>query len=91
VWDRTRIREGTALIDAAITKGAIGEYQLQAAIAALHSRAVRVEETDWLQIVALYGLLERMTGNPIVTLNRAIAVAMVDGPAAGLAAPGHAR
>ncbi|BCB77614.1 sigma factor-like helix-turn-helix DNA-binding protein [Phytohabitans flavus] len=85
-WDRALIEEGTALLDAAIVRGAVGEYQLQAAIAALHARAARVAETDWPQILALYGLLERMTANPIVTLNRAVAVAMVHGPAAGLAA-----
>ena len=65
--------------------GAVGEYQLQAAIAAVHDRAPRADDTDWPQILALYGLLERMTGNPVVTLNRAVAAAMVDGPAAGLA------
>ena len=99
LWDRALIVEGTALIDRAITTGAVGEYQLQAAIAAVHDRAVRAEHTDWPQILALYGLLERMTGNPVVSLNRAIAVAMVDGPAAGLKLldeldsrlPGHYR
>jgi RNA polymerase sigma factor (sigma-70 family) len=83
-WDRNLIAEGTALIDAAIGRGAVGEYQLQAAIAALHDRAGRVEDTDWPQILALYGLLERMTGSPVVALNRAVAEAMVHGPAAGL-------
>jgi RNA polymerase sigma factor (sigma-70 family) len=99
LWDRALIVEGTALIDRAITMGAVGEYQLQAAIAAVHDRAVRAEHTDWPQILALYGLLERMTGNPVVSLNRAIAVAMVDGPADGLKLldeldsrlPGHYR
>ena len=66
-------------------RGAVGEYQLQAAIAAIHDRAPRADDTDWPQILALYGLLERMTGNPVVTLNRAVAAAMADGPAAGLA------
>jgi len=84
LWDRQLIAEGVALIDGAVTKGAVGEYQLQAAIAALHVRAARVEHTDWPQILALYGLLERMTGNPVVSLNRAIAAAMVHGPAEGL-------
>ena len=84
-WDRALIAEGVALVSAALPKGAVGEYQLQAAIAAVHDEAERSEETDWPQILALYGLLERMTGNPIVTLNRAVAAAMVDGPAAGLA------
>jgi predicted RNA polymerase sigma factor len=83
-WDRSLIAEGTGLLDAAVATGAVGEYQLQAAIAALHDRAVRAEETDWPQILALYGLLERMTGNPVVSLNRAIAAAMVHGPAEGL-------
>ena len=66
-------------------KGAVGEYQLQAAIAAVHDRAPRADDTDWPQILALYGLLEQMTGNPVVTLNRAVAAAMADGPSAGLA------
>jgi RNA polymerase sigma factor (sigma-70 family) len=98
-WDRGLIAEGTAILDAAVTRGAVGEYQLQAAIAALHDRTGRVEDTDWPQILALYGLLEQMTGNPIVALNRAIAAAMVHGPAEGLKLleslddrlPGHHR
>ena len=69
----------------------MGEYQLQAAIAAVHDRAAHADDTDWPQILALYGLLERMTGNPIVTLNRAVAAAMADGPAAGLAHPRRDR
>jgi len=85
LWDRRRIDEAVAVLDGAIGKGRVGEYQLQAAIAALHDRAVRAEDTDWPQILALYGLLEQITGNPIVTLNRAVAAAMADGPAAGLA------
>ncbi|KQY46690.1 RNA polymerase subunit sigma-24 [Cellulomonas sp. Root137] len=84
-WDRPRIAEGTALLDAAFGRATVGEYQLQAAIAAIHDRAPTADATDWSQILALYGLLERMTGNPVVTLNRAVAAAMVDGPAAGLA------
>jgi RNA polymerase sigma factor (sigma-70 family) len=83
-WIRPLIVEGTALLDDAITRGAVGEYQLQAAIAALHDRATRVEDTDWRQILALYELLDRMTGNPVVALNRAVAAAMVHGPAEGL-------
>jgi RNA polymerase sigma factor (sigma-70 family) len=98
-WDRALIAEGTALLDRAVAKGAVGEYQLQAAIAALHDRAARVEDTDWPQILALYGLLEEMTGSPVVALNRAIAAAMVHGPAEGLRLlatlderlPGHHR
>jgi predicted RNA polymerase sigma factor len=64
--------------------GAVGEYQLQAAIAALHDGAERADDTDWPQIHDLYGLLERITGNPMVTLNRAVAAAMVHGPQTGL-------
>ena len=79
------IAEGVALLDDAIGGGRVGEYQVQAAIAAIHDRASRAEDTDWPQILALYGLLERMTGNPVVTLNRAVATAMVHGPSAGLA------
>ncbi len=98
-WDRALIAEGTALIDAAMTRGSVGQYQIQAAIAALHDRAARAADTDWPQIAALYGLLERMTGNPVVSLNRAVAVAMVDGPERGLELldglderlPGHYR
>ena len=85
VWDRTRVAEGTALLDGTIGKGRVGEYEIQAAIAAVHDRAADADETDWPQILALYGLLEQMTGNPIVTLNRAVAAALADGPAAGLA------
>ncbi len=84
-WDRARITEGTALLDAAFGRATVGEYQLQAAIAAIHDRAPTADATDWSQILALYSLLERMTGNPVVTLNRAVAASMVDGPAAGLA------
>ena len=85
LWDRALIAEGVALVSAALPKGAVGEYQLQAAIAAVHDEAETAEETDWPQILALYGLLDQITGNPMVTLNRAVAEAMVDGPAAGLA------
>jgi RNA polymerase sigma factor (sigma-70 family) len=83
-WDRELIAEGTALITGALARGVVGEYQVQAMIAAVHDEAASVEDTDWPQILALYGLLERMTGNPMVALNRAIAAAMVHGPAAGL-------
>ena len=85
LWDRALIAEGTGLVDRAVGKGAVGEYQLQAAIAAVHDRAARAEDTEWGQILALYGLLEQMTGNPVVSLNRAVAAAMADGPSAGLA------
>jgi predicted RNA polymerase sigma factor len=84
VWDRARIAEGTALLNRAIISGRVGEYQLQASIAAIHDRAANATDTDWPQIEALYGLLEHMTGNPIVTINRAVAVAMVEGPSAAL-------
>jgi RNA polymerase sigma factor (sigma-70 family) len=83
-WDRELIAEGTALITGALAGGVVGEYQVQAMIAAVHDEAASVGDTDWAQILALYGLLERMTGNPMVALNRAIAAAMVHGPAAGL-------
>jgi RNA polymerase sigma factor (sigma-70 family) len=83
-WDRAAIVEGVALISETLSKGSIGSYQLQAAIAALHDEAARPEDTDWPQILALYGLLKRMSDNPIVTLNHAIAAAMVHGAAEGL-------
>jgi RNA polymerase sigma factor (sigma-70 family) len=85
LWDRGAIDEGVALISRTLSLGSIGAYQLQAAIAAVHDEAARAEDTDWPQILALYGLLERMSDNPMVTLNRAIAAAMVHGPEAGLA------
>jgi predicted RNA polymerase sigma factor len=84
LWDRQEIAEGIGLLTAALAKGAVGAYQLQAAIAALHDEAARVEDTDWPQILALYDLLQRMSDNPMVALNRAIAAAMVHGPSAGL-------
>jgi RNA polymerase sigma factor (sigma-70 family) len=84
LWDRGAIEEGIALISETLPRGAIGAYQLQAAIAAVHDEAARTEDTDWPQIMALYGLLKRMSDNPMVTLNHAVAAAMVHGPAAGL-------
>ncbi len=84
LWDRRLISEGVELITGALAKAAVGPYQLQAAVAAVHDQARRAEDTDWSQILTLYGLLERMSGNPMVALNRAIAAAMVHGPAAGL-------
>jgi predicted RNA polymerase sigma factor len=81
LWHSTLMAE----VSGALPMGAVGEYQLQAAIAAVHDEAATAEETDWPQILALYGLLEQMTSNPMVTLNRAVAAAIVDGPAAGLA------
>jgi RNA polymerase sigma factor (sigma-70 family) len=83
-WDRAQIQEGVALVSAALARGPAGPYQLQAAITALHSEAERVQDTDWPQILALYQVLERLEPSPIVTLNRAVAVAMVEGPRAGL-------
>jgi RNA polymerase sigma factor (sigma-70 family) len=83
-WDRRLIDEGIALISDALANGFPGPYQIQAAIAAVHDEAAAVEDTDWPQILALYGVLERMAGSPMVTLNRAIAAAMVHGPEAGL-------
>jgi RNA polymerase sigma factor (sigma-70 family) len=85
LWNQALIAEGIALTDRAVTGGPGGEYTLQAAIAAVHDRARHADETDWPQILALYGLLEQITGNPVVTLNRAVAAAMADGPSAGLA------
>lgn len=84
LWNRDQIAEGVELISSTLSSGSIGYYQLQAAIAAIHDEAGRVEDTDWAQIYALYGLLERMSDNPMVALNRAIAAAMVHGPRAGL-------
>jgi predicted RNA polymerase sigma factor len=72
------------LVTAAFAQGAVGEYQLQAAIASLHDEAPRVEDTDWPQILALYGVLMRMSDSPMVILSHAIAAAMVHGPAKGL-------
>ena len=84
LWDRGAIDEGVALVSRALSRGLVGEYQLQAAIAALHDEASRAEETDWPQIVALYTVLRRMTDNPMVAISHAIATAMVEGPGAGL-------
>jgi len=84
LWDRDAVAEGTALVSEALRRGEAGPYQLQAAIAAVHDRASRVEETDWPQIVRLYELLLRMSDNPVVALNHAVAVAMARGPEEGL-------
>jgi predicted RNA polymerase sigma factor len=84
LWDAEEIREGVALITQALARGRVGPYQLQAAIAAVHDEAASAEDTDWKQILALYSLLLRMTDNPMVALNHAIAAAMVDGPEKGL-------
>jgi predicted RNA polymerase sigma factor len=85
LWDRGLIAEGVALITEALRRGQVGEYQVQAAIAAVHDQAARYTDTDWSEILSLYGLLERMTGNPMVALNMAVAAAMAHGPATGLA------
>lgn len=79
-WDQAAIKEGVALVTDALTHAPIGPYQLQAAIAAVHDEAPTAADTDWRQILALYDLLERLAPNPMVTLNRAVAVAMVRGP-----------
>jgi predicted RNA polymerase sigma factor len=84
LWDAEAIAEGVALVSAALRQGSVGEYQLQAAVAAVHDEAPRAADTDWPQILALYGVLKRMSDNPMVALNHAIAAAMVHGPAAGL-------
>jgi RNA polymerase sigma factor (sigma-70 family) len=84
LWNATYIAEGVALITDALPRGATGPYQLQAAIAAIHDEAPNAEATDWPQIMALYDLLMRITDNPMVALNHAVAVAMVRGPRAGL-------
>ncbi|WP_416211460.1 RNA polymerase sigma factor [Frankia sp. Cas3] len=84
-WDRGRIAEGVALVTDAMTRSTLGPYQLQAAIAALHDEAPSTGETDWRQINTLYKILERLSPNPMASLNRAVAVAMIDGPRAGLA------
>ena len=99
LWNKEFITEGVALAVDAFGRPPLGEYQLQAAIAALHDEVDRPQDTDWPQILALYGVLEELSGNPMVTLNRAIAVAMVKGPQAGLdllrpldaKLPGHYR
>jgi RNA polymerase sigma factor (sigma-70 family) len=83
-WNRASIEEGVALITNALSHAPVGAYQLQAAIAAIHGEARRAEDTDWPQIVGLYELLARLAPNPMVALNRAVAVAMVRGPQAGL-------
>jgi predicted RNA polymerase sigma factor len=83
-WDRSLLEEGLALVDVAVVTRPVGEYQLQAAIAAVHARAPRAEDTDWRHVHSLYELLEQLTGSPVVRVNRAVAAAMEDGPQAGL-------
>ena len=84
LWDQSEISEGVALLTAALSKGSVGAYQLQAAVAAVHDEAARPEDTDWPQILALYELFKRMSDNPMVMLNHAVAAAMVHGPSKGL-------
>jgi RNA polymerase sigma-70 factor, ECF subfamily len=85
LWNRRMIAEGLALIDKAVRHGRPGPYQVQAAIAALHARAAKPEDTDWAQIDLLYATLERLQPSPVITLNRSVAVAKVRGPEAALA------
>ena len=89
LWDQAAIAEGTELISTALATSSLGPYQLQAAIAAVHAESPSVQDTDWSQILALYTLLERLAPSPVTTLNRAVALAMVDGPEAGLAVLGE--
>ena len=83
-WDKELVQEGVALVSSALSDGPLGSYQLQAAIAAVHDEAERVEDTDWAQVVALYELLDQISPNPMATLNHSVALAMVHGPTAGL-------
>jgi RNA polymerase sigma factor (sigma-70 family) len=83
-WDRVRIDEGVAILEQVLPRGPVGAYQLQAAIAAVHGDARHYDETDWAQIVVLYTMLDRIAPSAAVTLNRAVAVGMASGPAAGL-------
>ncbi|MET8912644.1 sigma-70 family RNA polymerase sigma factor [Micromonospora sp. NPDC004551] len=83
-WDPKLIGDGVALVTEALARGPVGPYQVQAAIAAVHDEAEHMDATDWPQILALYELLEQLAPGPMVTLNRAVAVAMVHGPSAGL-------
>jgi len=84
LWNQELIAEGVALVTETLARAPVGPYQVQAAIAAVHDEAPTAADTDWPQIVALYGVLQRLAPGPMVTLNQAIAVAMVDGPRAGL-------
>ena len=83
-WDQLQIREGLALLDKAARHAHPGAYQLQAAIASVHARAARARDTDWAQIDAIYARLEQLSPSPVVTLNRAVAVSKLRGPAAAL-------
>lgn len=97
-WDKAAIDEGVALVTRALARGPAGPYQVRAAIAAVHDEAPSAEATDWQEILGLYDVLVRLVPGPVERLNRAVAVAMVDGPYAGLAeldvleeAAGHRR
>ena len=85
LWDRTLIDEGLALVERALRSRRVGPYSLQAAIAAVHAASPSPDRTDWREIVGLYDVLARVEPSPVVALNRAVAMAMRDGPAAGLA------
>jgi RNA polymerase sigma factor (sigma-70 family) len=85
-WDTSLIAEGVTVLQAALARDRLGEFQAQAAVAALHADAPRAEETDWVHIVGWYDDLLRLTGSPVVQLNRAVAIGEADGPVAGLAA-----
>ncbi|MEJ7690824.1 MAG: sigma-70 family RNA polymerase sigma factor [Nocardioidaceae bacterium] len=84
LWSRDRIDEGVRLLTDTLARATVGPYQIQAAIAAVHAEAANADATDWRQILGLYDLLEQLAANPMVRLNRAVAAAMADGPAAGL-------
>jgi RNA polymerase sigma-70 factor (ECF subfamily) len=85
LWDRDQIREGASLVERALASRRAGPYSIQAAIAAVHAEAPNAGATDWAEIVGLYDVLSRIEPSPVIELNRAVAVAMRDGPAAGLA------
>ncbi len=85
LWDADMIREGTQIIQTALAHRQAGPYQIQAAISALHAQAAHTEDTDWSQIAALYGVLVQMNPSAVIELNRAVAVAMANGPGAGMA------
>ena len=84
LWDRVQIAEGVALVERALSSRRFGPYTIQAAIAAVHAESPNASATDWAQIVGLYDILMRADPSPVVELNRAVAVAMRDGPSAGL-------
>jgi RNA polymerase sigma-70 factor (ECF subfamily) len=84
LWNRAQIQEGAALVERALSSHRVGPYALQAAIAAVHTEATRAGDTDWRQIVGLYDVLARIEPSPVIELNRAAAIAMLDGPEAGL-------